>query len=173
MYLDDYKLKYKDHGQDTPYFSMSGVKTYARVCDVYDGDTITIVIEFNGIFLKFKTRLMGIDTCEIKSKNGENKSLALKARNRLIEMLTQKTLPAEASNKKSIAQLFEEEVYLVWVHCYDFDKYGRLLADCYECQSNDISLSDMLIKENLAYGYNGETKLTEAQQVAHMSENTE
>jgi endonuclease YncB( thermonuclease family) len=169
---EDYKEKYSQHGGSTPFFTLNGLKMHARVCDVYDGDTITLVIDVNGSFLKFKTRLTGIDACEMKSLNIKNKDLAIKARNRLIELITH--MPGEESdnkvlNRKSIAKLFEDNVHIVWVHCFEFDKYGRLLADCYESNSSDRSFAQILNDENLAYTYNGETKLSECQQVEFLT----
>ena len=50
--------------------------TIARVVDIYDGDTCTIVMKFNNIYNKFTVRLNGIDTCEMKAKSGDNKKKA-------------------------------------------------------------------------------------------------
>ena len=170
-YQEDYKNKYSQHGGSTPFFTLNGLKMHARVCDVYDGDTITLVMDVNGSFLKFKTRLTGIDACEMKSQNIKNKDLAYKARNRLIELITHISVKEREErdnkvlNRKSIAKLFEDNVYLVWIHCFEFDKYGRLLADCYESNSCNKSFAQILNEEKLAYKYNGETKLSEYQQI--------
>jgi len=156
---------YRQHGGNTPFFTLNGLKDYARVTEVYDGDTITIVLSVNGSFLKFKCRLMGIDTCEIRSKNLKNKELALKARNRLIQLITNKQVD-EASKKKEVASFLEDDVYLIWVHCLEFDKYGRALIHCYSSPQSTKSFSDILVEERLAYRYEGDTKLTEEQQVS-------
>ena len=61
-----------------------------------------------------------------------------------------------------------EGMYFVWVECLDFDKYGRLLANVYNLNTeikSDNSFSSILLKEKLAYVYNGDTKLTEEEQV--------
>jgi endonuclease YncB( thermonuclease family) len=141
------------------------MKAYARVTEIYDGDTITIVLNINGSFLKFKCRMMGIDTCEIRSKNVKNKELALKARNRLIHLITGKQVD-EASKKKEVASFLDDDVYLVWVHCLEFDKYGRALVNVYSSPESIKSYSETLIEERLAYKYEGDTKLTEEQQVS-------
>lgn len=159
---------YKHHGNETPFFSLKGVKTYARVVDVYDGDTITIVIDINNFFLKFKCRLNGIDTCEIRSKNIQNKQLALQAKHRLFNLITNHTVD-ELYNKKDLVDYFEKNVSIIWVHCLDFDKYGRLLIDCYSSTDELQSFSQILIDEKLAYAYDGETKLTEEQQILYLT----
>lgn len=159
---------YKHHGNNTPYFSLKGLKTYARVIDVYDGDTITVVIDINNFFLKFKCRLNGIDTCEIRSKNIQNKQLAIQARNRLFNLITYHTLD-ELCNKKEIIDFLDNNTSIIWIHCLDFDKYGRILIDCYSTADEPKSFSQILIDEKLAYSYDGETKLTEEQQLLHLT----
>lgn len=68
-------------------------------------------------------------------------------------------------SKKDIQQIFHTDCFLVYVKCYDFDKYGRLLIDLY-LNKDEKSLSDILLEEKLAYVYNGrQTKLTEEQQL--------
>jgi endonuclease YncB( thermonuclease family) len=57
-------------------------------------------------------------------------------------------------------------VCIVFIKCYEFDKYGRLLADVY-INYNDInskSISEILLNENLAYKYDGGKKLSEDEQ---------
>jgi endonuclease YncB( thermonuclease family) len=118
-------------------------------------------------FYKFKIRIMGIDTCEMKSKNKANKDLAIKARNRLLELITKQPIdPLMINTKKHIDDLLNKEVYLVYVHCLEFEKFGRVLAHLYENETSTKSYEDILVEEKLAYRYMGDTKLTEEQQVA-------
>ncbi len=166
--LNSIRESYRHHGSNTPYFSLQGLKTYARVIDVYDGDTITIVIDINNFYLKFKCRLTGIDTCEIRSKSLPNKQLAIQARNRLFNLITDYTIN-EVYNKKEIVEYFDKNIAIIWVHCLDFDKYGRLLVDCYSTSDDSKSFSQILIDEKLAYFYDGETKLTEEQQLLYLT----
>lgn len=164
MNITSAKEQYKQYGGNTPFFTLNGIKDYARVTEVYDGDTITIVMNISGSFLKFKCRMMGIDTCEIRSKNPKNKELAIKARNRLIQLITDKQVD-ETSKKKDVSSILEEDVYVIWVHCMEFDKYGRALIHCYKSPESLKSFSELLVEEKLAYKYEGDTKLTEEQQV--------
>lgn len=148
---------------NTPQFSLDGVKTYARVVEAYDGDTIKVVLSIFGSLLKFTCRLKGIDTCEMKSKNPKCKELAVKARNRLLELICQKPC-AEVADKKQIIDVLQKDIHLVWIQCYEMDKYGRLLIDVFTNPSSSTSFSNILVQEKLAYRYEGETKLTEEQQ---------
>jgi endonuclease YncB( thermonuclease family) len=165
--------KYQQHGgKNTPQFTMNGVSLYGRICDVYDGDTVTLILEVDGTYRKFKARLNGIDTCELKSKSSKNRELAHKARSRLIELITDShnTSTTMYPNKKDTKQLFEDNVYVVWVKCYEFDKYGRVLVDLFLDEDCTKSFSEILNEEHLAYVYQGDTKLTEEQQVQALVE---
>jgi hypothetical protein len=103
----------------------------------------------------------------MKSKNKANKDLAIKARNRLLELITKQPIdPLVINTKKHIDDLLNKEVYLVYVHCLEFEKFGRVLAHLYEDETSTKSYEDVLVEEKLAYRYMGDTKLTEEQQVA-------
>lgn len=150
-----------------PEFSLSGVKTWARVVSIHDGDTLKAVIPLHDRCYAFPLRLHGIDTCELKSKDAQNKELALKARNRLYELVTQRPWPTTlvSASKSAMTNALQEECFLVWLECGDFDKYGRLLATI-RAEQEGASFADILVSEKLAYVYGGDTKLTEAKQIA-------
>lgn len=146
--------QFEPHGKHTPYFSLKGLKTYARVVGIHDGDTLTAVFPIYGKYYKFIIRLSGIDTCELRSKNSQIKSLAEKARDRLTSLITGK-------DKFD----FDSQVCLVHLACNEFDKYGRLLCDVYSLMQPYTSVADVLVIEKLAYVYNGDTKLSETEQL--------
>lgn len=154
----------------TPFFTLNGKKMYCRVVNVYDGDTITVVINIFDGFYKFSVRMNGIDTCELKSKNEKNKELACFARSRLISLITNKDISETTllKDRRMINNFLNKNVYCVWIECLDFDKYGRLLANIYKSDNSltpSESFSSILLKEKLAYTYTGETKLTEEEQL--------
>ena len=123
----------------TEYFSFNKYECLAKVVHVYDGDTVHLVLplpETNKL-VKIKTRLYGIDTPEMRIH--QQKENALKAKERLIEML-QKTN------------------YMVNVKCGEFDKYGRVLVTLYSTEFSK-SFNDILIEEGLGYPYFGKTKI--------------
>jgi endonuclease YncB( thermonuclease family) len=155
---------------NTPDFTLNGYKTPGRVVSVYDGDTMTVILPVFGSHYKFKVRLSGIDTCEIKSKDPKLKELAFNARKRLLELVTRRPLRnEEVQTKAKTETLLNSECFLVWVCCKGEDKYGRLLCDVYQDDGTPRSFSQVLIDEKHAYVYNGETKLTEEQQVNAMN----
>lgn len=98
--------------KNTPLFTLKGIKIKAKVVYVYDGDTIHIVfpvytLEGKRVERRWKCRLSGIDTPEIKTKHEEEKKQAIMIRDIVHSKLFGKT---------------------VWVYCDEFDKYGRLLV---------------------------------------------
>lgn len=158
-------------GIDTPLFSLAGRNCYARLVDVYDGDTVTVVMQTFGIFYKFTLRLHGIDTCEIKSKNTTARNLAFQARLRTLELLCANKVNVEAlhscaeTDKHFIRDVLKDNIVVIWVECMEFDKYGRILANVFPTPGCE-SVSDVLLKENLAYAYNGQGKISEDEQIA-------
>lgn len=149
---------------DTPSFSLDGTNTYAKVISVKDGDTIVLAIPFLHTFFKFDCRLNNIDTCEIHSSNMKLKEKGLQAKCRVIELLSKQTVEQTLS-KKDIQNIFDINCCIVWIKCYDFDKYGRLLIDVYLNENEKKCVSDILLEEKLAYSYHGLTKLSEEEQI--------
>lgn len=161
------KEDYVGFGIDTPVFSLEGLKCWARVVSVYDGDSPMVVIPVGGDrkMYRFATRMYGIDTSEMKSKDARNKERAFKARARLIELVTggQVNLPLTAK-KKDVIEALSRDVYLVWVECMEMDKYGRVLLKMYKSPEDEKSFADTLVDDGLAYVYFGGTKMTENEQ---------
>jgi endonuclease YncB( thermonuclease family) len=143
---------------NTEVFSLNGLKTEARLVDVYDGDTITCIIKMFDGYFKFAIRLKGIDTNEMKTKNPELKQLALQARKTFLTTVCNTFNLALECSRADIQHFLKEHVVLVKLHCYEFDKYGRVLADVY-APNNALSLSETMIQAGLAYAYDGGTKI--------------
>jgi len=127
------------NSDDISIFSLNGYSTQAKVVDVYDGDTCTIVFKWEGKYRKFKCRCYGYDSPEMKPRlNIENrdeiKENAVKAKERLIELTAD----------------------IVRLECMDFDKYGRLLVKLYK--NNNSLINDIMINEGHGYVYHGGTK---------------
>ena len=165
--MEELKKEFLKYGKDTPEFSLKGLQTYARLIDIHDGDTMKLIIKYKNEFLKFTVRIDGIDTCEINSDNDKLKEKAIEARNKVMKTICSKDFTKDIT-KKEIKNMLENEVYLVKIECDEFDKYGRLLCNVYTVnEENKISIKDILIKEKLAYSYDGGTKLTEEQQIKY------
>lgn len=163
--VDVAKCSYAQFGVKTPKFSFGGFNSLCRVVGIHDGDTMSVIMVIFERFHKINLRLVGIDTCEITSKNSDLKKQAQLARARLIKLITGQDIPVNAT-KKQIESLLDSEIFLVNVRCYDFDKWGRTLADVIPIGHTE-SISQTLLRERLAYVYGGEEKMTEQRQLEY------
>ena len=127
------KLRHVD--KTVPLFTLDKKIYRAKVVDVYDGDTIKVVILFHGTPTKFSVRMSGYDSPELRTKNLEEKSAAIKARDFLKSKIDDK---------------------IVELHCGKFDKYGRLLGTIFY---NDQNINELMIQTNHGYRYHGKTKI--------------
>jgi endonuclease YncB( thermonuclease family) len=151
------KEDFRQFGGSTPELSINGLNSYGRLIDIYDGDTIKVILPTFGSYYKFTIRLNDIDTCEIRSKDKILQDNAIKARDRLFELAT----TSKVNTKNDIKKILEADVYLVWVECCNKDKYGRVLANIYKDKGSIKSFSEILLEEKLAYKYEGKTKLSD------------
>jgi endonuclease YncB( thermonuclease family) len=138
---------------DTPSFSLNGLNSYARIVNIIDGDTVSLVIPIFNNYFKFNIRIKGIDTCEIHSSDPLIKEHGIKAKQKVCDIILKKKL----DNKKDIIEYLKNNIILVWIECLEFDKYGRLLAEIYTKDKTQI-ISKCLLDEKLAYLYEGDTK---------------
>lgn len=152
-------MDWKNYGFNTPAFTLNRLETDARVVDCYDSDTITLVFPVFGEYFKFSCRIYGIDGCEIR---GENKDLAQRAKNRLLQLCGVEDLDLDSVYSRSVVRkILADNIYLVQIKCREHDKYGRVLVDVFK---NGQLLSNVLLEEKLVYKYEGGTKLTEEEQ---------
>lgn len=138
-----------------PTFSLKGTHT-GRVVSLHDGDTFTCVIPLLDTYYKFSIRIAGIDTCEMTSKDSLLKTKAFMARDRLFGLLTGARIDTIDWRKSNFDKYFESNYTAIQLDCNEMDKYGRVLADV-------SNFADILVREKLAYRYDGGTKLTETQ----------
>ena len=126
----------------TPTFSLKDSFKMCKIVDVYDGDTVRGVFENNGVYNKWTIRMFGYDSPEIrpsrKLKNrDEIKRKAKESRDYLKSKILGKT---------------------IFLHCLDFDKYGRVLGNIYSDEFGKKSINDHMIEMNYGYPYFGGTK---------------
>lgn len=96
-------------------FSLKGIECYARVVQIYDGDTLTVIIPIFEQYYKFSIRLNNIDTCEITSKNEIIQKLSINAKNRLINLITGLTITESFDIKKYLL----DNIALIYLKCDD------------------------------------------------------
>ncbi len=104
------------------------------VVKVYDGDTFTIAKKMGNVWYKFQVRVNCIDCPEIKSKDPDEKRIALQVKEYVASMILRK-------------QVFVKNIQK--------DKYGRLLSDVYFHETN---LAEHLLQKHYAVPYDGGTK---------------
>ena len=147
-------------------FTLDGMSMWGKVVHLYDGDTVHIVFIINNNYSKFICRIAHIDTPEMAPKNitdmnerNKEKEAAIRARNYLFEQVTDMKIKSDVS-KKDLDILCEQSQKLIWVKCFEFDKYGRLLVELYHNDKSTKSINMDMIDNNFALPYEGKTKET-------------
>jgi len=128
--------------QNTDYLTLEGQEFTAKVVYIYDGDTVHVVFKAFGEYYRWNSRIMGVDTPELRTKNEKEKKKGYEVRDEL-------------------RNHFQDKI--VKIKCSEFDKYGRLLIDIYVPDDvpnphNNVLLSEWLIGNQYAYAYDGGTK---------------
>ena len=127
--------------ENTPWLSLESQIVKCKVIDVYDGDTITVILPWNGSVFKKKCRLTGIDCAEIRTKDLREKSCGYDA-------------------KQFLSNLLKQEEF--WIECGDWDKFGRLLITIFSNREDvgkfQKSINQQMIDSNHAYKYDGKAK---------------
>jgi len=132
-------MDWEKYDNKTPIFTLEGSFVQGKIVDVYDGDTVKIVLNLsiNSNYFRWNCRLSGINTPEIRTKNVKEKEFGLLVRDKLKERIENKIL---------------------LIKCGEFDKYGRLLVEIYENNGQLFSINNWLIENNYAKPYDGGTK---------------
>ena len=130
----------KDHSS-IPVWSLEGKFMKCKPVFVYDGDTIHVLVVMNNKASKWKVRMLGYDSPEMKplkiNKNRENE------------------IKAAREAKEALSDLILNKI--VDIKFDKFDKYGRPLATIY---LNGLNINNWMIENNYGYAYSGGTKKT-------------
>ena len=134
--------KLGEFDKKTPKFSLKNTFKICKIVDVYDGDTVRGVFENNGKYNKWTIRMYGYDSPEMRpSKKLENRD-EIKAK----AIISRDYLRSKILNKT------------IFLHCLNFDKYGRVLANIYLEELGEKSVNDHMVEMNYGYAYFGGTK---------------
>lgn len=121
--------------------------TKARVVDVYDGDTVTIVFYFQDHPIKDSFRMLGYDSPEMKPlKTIPNRDLHIQA--------------ARVARKYLHDTIIDQ---IVWVHFVQEEKYGRLMGELFMIDPHhpnyftgkEKSINATMIQKGFGKPYNG------------------
>jgi micrococcal nuclease len=119
-----------------------------KVENVVDGDTIDVLIDLGfDILFQSRVRLAGIDTPESRTKDLKEKALGLESKEYLKKAL---------KDAKSVVIKTEK--------MDSSEKYGRILGWVY-INGETVSLNDMMINDGYAWGYLGDTKVKDFEQL--------
>lgn len=150
---DEYHTKdlIKNTFEDLREFTFDGLITKAKIVDVYDGDTVTIVFYYKDMPIKDRFRIRGYDSPELKPRKD-------------IECRTLHINAAKRARNFLIVKLLNQ---IVWVKFSDEEKYGRLMGDIYFINpksdnvftGNEISISTMMLENGFGKQYGGGHKI--------------
>ena len=98
----------------------------AEVLSVYDGDTVTLMID-QGMkhFARVKVRMIGIDTPEIRTKDLDEKKRGYEAKDYLKSRIEGKTIIVQTLKKGK----FGRWLGVMWDYTEDADDLGESLND--------------------------------------------
>ncbi len=120
-----------------------------KVENVVDGDTIDVLIDLGfDILFQSRVRLAGIDTPESRTKDLKEKALGLESK---------EYLKKHIKDAKSVVIKTEK--------MDSSEKYGRILGWVY-INGDTVSLNDMMINDGYAWGYLGDTKVKDFDELA-------
>ena len=109
---------------------------WMRICDVYDGDTFTVICVQKGTLMRWRCRMCGYDSPELKSKDEGEKAAAIAARDFFKTLLP--------------TRMFRSQ-------CVGLDKYGRMLLDM-KCKHSKAKIRDVMISNGHGVAYDGKKK---------------
>ena len=155
------KRKLSVTDESIPVFSLDKYEGYAKVTDVYDGDTFKACIVLHNTILKFTFRTVGYDAPEMKPpKDMKNRdkhvAMAKRAKYTFASFLgydeKSKSVPWNPFKCK-----FKVNGW-VWVSCKKNDKYGRTLVFVYKNKRDMVSINKKMIDSGFVNAYDGGTK---------------
>lgn len=123
---------------------------HAEVIRVVDGDTVIARADLGfDLWKKVNIRLYGINTPETRTKDIDEKTKGLEAKERLIQLL-------EENDNKFVLQSMGLDKYgrslgVLWTGYHDVETYPGISAE----RPVNISLNDLLVMEGLAVEYFG------------------
>lgn len=147
--MDAIELLSKHDLTNTSALTLANVTKLARVVDVQDGDSMTVVVElYPGGVHVVKVRLFGVDTWELNSADPTKRDLAVRARARTVELMTG---DVSGPGTTSVRAMLAAKPCFVTLHGRGYDKYGRSL--CSVTNQNGVDVARVLIDEGLGVVY--------------------
>lgn len=154
-----YKSIFRKASDTIPNFSLDGYRGWAKIVNVYDGDTFRACVYIHDRILKFTFRPLGYDAPEMKPRldtpnRDIHKKNAVIARDLFKEYIGYED---EYTYKGCCFVPMSKPNGLVYIECFKNDKYGRTLVNVYRYKGGK-SINDMMIDSGLVLRYDGKTK---------------
>lgn len=140
-----------NYGINTPVFNLRGLSQICRVVDIVDGDTVYVVFAPFGIFYKFKTRLLGINTpelsrCKIDDAD-DDKNKGLNSYLYTISYICGDNYVY--TDRKDLQSFLNDNLIFVYIKCYDFDNFGRILVEIWNVDNNGMYSGENCLNTHL------------------------
>ena len=158
----------RQSGRHTPLFSFAGRRFYGRLAHAHDADTIVVCADLGHMgnvegpydIKRLIVRFTGIDAPEIRTKDENEKRLAINARTRMLNKIDAQVFPLDKDwgQEKDIDHALDTNFVPVFLETEEQDKYGRTLARVFSISDMKQSLNDWSIEEKLVDIYSGKTK---------------
>lgn len=137
---------------NSPILNLDGYRGWARLHDIYDGDTCTVIVPIHGMGpRRIHVRLEGINAPEMRSTTEAEQANAKKARASFCELVCPGLSMLGTKDSKAFLSC---KPILVWIECRSNDKYGRTIAKVYPCTVDYTRATDhvsqTLVRLNLA-----------------------
>lgn len=134
----------ESYSTKTPYFSFNDEVHLTKVVKCYDGDSIYCVFKHNKKYSKFKIRMDGYDSPEMKPSRKLDDEIREDIKRR-----------AKLAKQRIEELVLNQNVYLF---CHDFDKYGRILGTVKINLDDNMTVNEIMVEEGHGYPYEGGTK---------------
>lgn len=145
------------YGRHTPLFSWAGLTKTARLVAVHDSDTCRVVFDTGLGVKQVIIRVQGIDGPEMNTKDADEKSHAILARDSFLQIAAPHLFSKHGNySQKQIVEKLASSIVLVTLELGQPDKYGRTLA---KVVSNDgVDIGQRLLDTGDVHAYFGGTK---------------
>lgn len=159
-YIDRKTLEQMDvHNVKDVMTKFEGMKGYARVYSVYDGDTCTIVFRYPSLkrYIRQRVRMAHYDTAEIQKRNrvGNAEDVLAKDAKKEFETLVNFIDGSKPNAKKN---RYSSRSDIVWYEVIDVDsKWNRPIVMLWNVSKPERSIN-AIIHERHGINYEGATK---------------
>ena len=133
-------------------FTFNGIITDAKIINIKDGDTITVIMNINDKVNIYNIRMYGYDAGSAKSRSKSTNGI--RARLLLINLLTScgDKINDKMRSKDINKIIHDENKKIIKIHLMGFDKYDEIFAKIFLNDQNKF-VHEIMIDSNLVHPY--------------------